>query len=42
MSKKEEFLEQVRDVDNQIAELELMREELYHRLDEEITKEGKM
>jgi cell fate (sporulation/competence/biofilm development) regulator YmcA (YheA/YmcA/DUF963 family) len=42
MSKKDEFMDQVRDLDNQIAELELLREALYHRIDEEIEKEGKL
>jgi hypothetical protein len=42
MTKLQEFMDQVRDIDNQIAELELLREALYHRVDEELEKEGKL
>jgi hypothetical protein len=40
MNKKQEFRDQIRELDIKIAEMELLREELYHRVDEEINKEG--
>jgi hypothetical protein len=40
MSKKQEFMDQIRELDIRIAEMELLREELYHRIDEEIDREG--
>jgi sRNA-binding carbon storage regulator CsrA len=40
MSKKQEFKDQIRELDIKIAEMEILREELYHRVDEEIEKEG--
>jgi hypothetical protein len=42
MSKREEFLEQIRELDIKIAEMELLREELYFRIDEEVEKDGKL
>jgi hypothetical protein len=42
MSKKQEFKDQIRELDIKIAEMELLREEFYHRVDEEIEKEGKL
>jgi hypothetical protein len=42
MSKKEEFLEQIRELDIKIAEMELLREDLFVRIDEEIEKEGQL
>jgi hypothetical protein len=42
MGKKQEFMDQIRELDIKIAEMELLREELYHRVDEEIEKEGKL
>jgi hypothetical protein len=40
MNKKQEFKDQIRELDIKIAEMELLREELYFRIDEEIDKEG--
>lgn len=42
MNKKQEFMDQIKELDIKIAEMELLREELYHRIDEEIEKEGKL
>lgn len=42
MTKKEQFLEQIRELDIKIAEMELLREDFYVRVDEEIEKEGKL
>lgn len=42
MSKLNEFLEQVKSLDDQIAELELLREGFYERIDEELEKAGEM
>jgi hypothetical protein len=42
MSKKQEFMDQIKELDIKIAEMELLREELYHRVDEEIEREGKL
>jgi hypothetical protein len=36
MSKLQEFLEQVRDIDRQILELKELGESLYERIDEEL------
>lgn len=38
MTKLQEFLQQVRELDNRIAELELLREDFYVRIDEELEK----
>lgn len=35
-----ELLEQVKDIDQQIANLENFREEIYNRIDVEVEKEG--
>lgn len=40
MAKSEEFLDQIREIDQQMADLELLREELYVRHDEEVEKEA--
>jgi hypothetical protein len=40
MGKKQEFMDQIRELDIKLAEMELLREELYVRLDEELEKEG--
>lgn len=42
MSKVQEFMDQVKELDNKIAELELLREEFFARIDEEIDKQGKL
>jgi hypothetical protein len=42
MNKKQEFMDQINELDIKIAEMELLREELYHRVDEEIEREGKL
>jgi hypothetical protein len=42
MNKKQEFMDQVKELDIKIAEMELLREELYHRIDEEVEREGKL
>jgi hypothetical protein len=42
MTKKQEFLEQIRELDIKIAEMELLREDFYVRIDEEIEKEGSL
>jgi hypothetical protein len=42
MSKKQEFLDQIREVDTQLEQLEELREELYKRYDEEVEKENSL
>jgi hypothetical protein len=42
MNKKEQFLDQIRELDIKIAEMEILREEFFVRLDKEIEKEGKL
>ncbi|MEH7116082.1 hypothetical protein V7128_01485 [Neobacillus vireti] len=39
MSKKEQFLQQIREVETQLEQLEELREDLYKRLDVEIEKD---